>query len=115
MRLMAKDMFGDFFTSQLVISQDGSVSDPVHTGERVGRGIVARVDLGCEELKLVLQYDGSGHLERSRRDSDSKVSTELANLGWHELRLTYGHLKDRDLFYSTVAGGIALCRSRQGR
>jgi hypothetical protein len=81
MRLMVKEMFGDIFTSQLVISRDGSVSDPVHTGENLGWGIVARVDLGCPELKLALQYDGSGHLERSRRDSDSRVSTELANLG----------------------------------
>ncbi|MGO1950814.1 MAG: DUF559 domain-containing protein [Mycobacteriaceae bacterium] len=112
MRLMLRGMFGEIFVSQLVIRRDGTVADPVHTGEAVGHGVVARVDLGCPELKLALQYDGAGHLERSRRDVDSKVSTALANLGWHVLRLTYGHLRDLDLLYSTVADGMALCRSR---
>lgn len=112
MRLQVRRMFGDGFISQLVVRRDGTVADPVHTSEAAGRGVIARVDLASPSLKLALQYDGSGHLERSRRDTDSRVTAALANLGWHVLRLTYGHLSDPDLLQRTVADGIALCRSR---
>ncbi|MGO1379586.1 MAG: hypothetical protein ACTH2Y_10750 [Corynebacterium sp.] len=112
MRLQVQRLFGEGFISQLVIRQDGTVADPVHTTDVAGRGVVARVDLGSPTLKLALQYDGSGHLERRRRDTDSRVNAALANLGWHVLRLTYGHLRDLDLLQRTVAEGIALCRRR---
>lgn len=99
-------------TPQLVVHADGSVSDPVHTGESCTSRIVARLDLGIAEFLLALQYDGSGHLEKSRRDRDSRITAELANLGWHVLRLTYGHLCDDDLLWKTVTDGIRLCLSR---
>lgn len=112
MRLQVRRMFGEGFISQLVIRRDGTVADPVHTTDATGRGVVARVDLGSPTLKLALQYDGSGHLDRRRRDTDSRISAALANLGWHVLRLTYGHLRDPDLLERTIAAGIALCRRR---
>lgn len=100
------------FVSQLVVHADGTVSDPVHGGdERAGR-IVARLDLACPELKLALQYDGSGHLGKDTRDRDSRINTELANLGWHVLRLTWGHLRDLRLLAETLAAGIRVCEER---
>jgi hypothetical protein len=115
MRLQVERMFGGDFISQLVVHRDGSVADPVHSSQVAGSGVVARVDLGSPTLKLALQYDGSGHLERSRRDRDSRVTAALANLGWHVLRLTYGHLRDPGLLECTVAEGIALCQRRDSR
>lgn len=112
MRLQVRWMFGDGFISQLVIRRDGTVADPVHTSDVSGHGVVARVDLASPTLKLALQYDGSGHLERSRRDADSRVTAALTNLGWHVLRLTYGHLTDPDLLRRTVEEGVAVCRRR---
>ncbi|MEY8567496.1 DUF559 domain-containing protein [Corynebacteriaceae bacterium 7-707] len=115
MRLQVERMFGGGFVSQLVVRRDGTVADPVHTPQVAGPGVVARVDLASPTLKLALQYDGSGHLERSRRDRDAQVTAALANLGWHVLRLTYGHLRDPDLLERTVAEGVALCRRRISR
>lgn len=108
--------------SQLVIYQDGSVADPVHSGAdpahvgeyRTGR-IVARLDLGHPALKLALQYDGAGHLTAARRDRDSKVNAELANLGWHVLRITYGHLRDPDMLAATIRDGVDYCQRRTVR
>ncbi|MEJ6550036.1 hypothetical protein PQI66_10815 [Corynebacterium sp. USCH3] len=116
LRLQIRDICGDQvakgFVSQLVVFQDGSIADPVHTGERTTGRVVARVDLGCAELKLALQYDGADHLARSRRDRDSRVGTDLANADWHVLRLTWGHLTDRELLRQTVTDGIAVARRR---
>lgn len=100
------------FIPQLVIHRDGSTVDPVHTGNPVGGGVVARVDFGCPEWKLAIQYDGADHLARNRRDRDSRIGAELANLGWHVLRLTYGHLRDPELLRQTVVDGIMLARRR---
>ncbi|AGP30367.1 hypothetical protein A606_03580 [Corynebacterium terpenotabidum Y-11] len=99
-------------TPQLVVHADGSVSDPVHGGATGTARIIARLDLGIGEFRLALQYDGSGHLTKDRRDRDSQVTAALANLGWHPLRLTYGHLIDDDLLWRTVADGVKLCLSR---
>lgn len=97
---------------QLVVHADGSVSDPVHGGTPgIGR-IVARLDLGITEYRLGMQYDGSGHLARSQRDRDSRITAELGNLGWYSLRLTYGHLNDDELLWKTVADALKLCLSR---
>lgn len=66
---------------QLVVHAGGSVSDPVH-GVTPGEGrIIARLDLVIAECRLGLQYDGSGHLARSQRDRDSRITAELGNLG----------------------------------
>lgn len=116
LRLRLRAVLGDEvasqFIPQLVIRRDGSVADPVHTGEQIGGGVVARVDLGCAAWKLAVQYDGAEHLARERRDTDSRVSTDLANLGWHVLRLTYGHLKDPELLRRTLLDGIRLAQQR---
>jgi hypothetical protein len=100
-------------TAQLVVHADGSTSDPVHTGVTGEGRIVARLDLGIASLRLGLQYDGSGHLLKEQRDRDSRITAELANLEWHTLRLTYGHLTDDQLLWRTVTDGIRLCLSRQ--
>ncbi|MGP5928328.1 hypothetical protein [Corynebacterium glyciniphilum] len=117
MRLMVRSVAAavttEEFTSQLVVHADGSVSDPVHGGPTVPERIVARLDLGCANLKLALHYDGSGHLAVSTRDRDSRINTELVNLGWHVLRLTWGHLEDRELFRTTVLDGVRLCQQRR--
>ncbi|WP_145942709.1 hypothetical protein [Corynebacterium glyciniphilum] len=116
LRLQIYGLFGrevaDRFIPQLVVCSDGTTSDPVHTGERVTGRVAARVDLGCAEWKLALQYDGADHLARNRRDTDSRIGAELANLGWHVLRLTYGHLKDPELLRRTLVDGIMLARRR---
>jgi hypothetical protein len=99
-------------TAQLVVHADGTTSDPVHTGITGAGRIVARLDLGMGSLRLGLQYDGSGHLMKEQRDRDSLVTAELANLDWHTLRLTFGHLTDDGLLWKTVTDGIRLCLSR---
>ncbi|MGO2636396.1 MAG: hypothetical protein ACTH9X_08195 [Corynebacterium variabile] len=97
---------------QLVVHADGSVSDPAHgVTPGVGR-IVARLDLAIAECRPGLQYDGSGHLARSQRDRDSRITAELGNLGWYPLRLAYGHLTDGDLLWKTVTDSLKLCLSR---
>ena len=98
--------------AQLVVHADGSVSDPVHGGTPGTARIVARLDLGIREYRLGLQYDGSGHLAKSQRDRDSRITAELGNLGWYPLRLTYGHLTDDDLLWKTVTDALKLCLSR---
>ncbi|MGP9723996.1 endonuclease domain-containing protein [Corynebacterium sp. AOP40-9SA-29] len=116
MRLMVREVAGPLttqeFRTQVVVHADGSISDPVHGGPAGAGRIVARLDLGCPALRLAIQYDGSGHLDRSRRDRDSRITTELTNLGWHVLRITWGHLKDPALFLATVADAIRLCERR---
>ena len=134
MRLMAAQIQPGM-VSQLVVLADGTVADPVHTkgalpgrirnGQgrsrqgRVANGtagrIVARLDLGHPELKLALQYDGAGHMTADRRDRDSKINAELANLGWHVVRITYGHLRDPNLFETTVRDAVSYCRRRMTR
>lgn len=131
LRLAVQEMDGTSgLVPQLVVHADGSVGDPVHDGtERWGKrrrrpqgvrrtttgpSVIARLDLGDPGLKLGLQYDGAAHLGLERRDRDSVVNTRLANLGWHILRITYGHLTDPDLLAETVRDGVALCRRRQG-
>ncbi|MGO1949066.1 MAG: hypothetical protein ACTH1D_05490 [Mycobacteriaceae bacterium] len=111
MRLLVGRLFPGFI-SQLVVHGDGSVSDPVHGGDAGAGRIVARLDLGHPGLKLALQYDGSAHLAAGRRDRDSLVNTSLANLGWHVLRVTHGHLRDLDLLAETLQDGIRICRGR---
>lgn len=126
MRLMAGQIESGM-VSQLVVMADGSIADPVHaegvlpgnTRRRQGRAantvserIVARLDLGHPELKLALQYDVAGHMTADRRDRDSKINAELANLGWHVVRITYGHLRDPELFETTVRDALAYCRRR---
>ncbi|OLT56162.1 hypothetical protein BJF89_12110 [Corynebacterium sp. CNJ-954] len=119
MRLMVRSVAAavttEEFTSQLVVHADGSVSDPVHGGPTGPERIVARLDLGCANLKLAFQYDGSGHLAVSTRGRDSRVNTELSNLEWHVLRLTWGHLKDRGLLRATVLDGIRVCEQRHSQ
>lgn len=97
---------------QSVVHADGSVSNPAHgVTPGVGR-IVARLDLAIARCRLGLQYDGSGHLARSQRDRDSRITAELGNLGWYSLRLTHGHLTDGDLLWKTVTDALKLCLSR---
>lgn len=60
----------------------------------VARGgrIVTRFDLAIEELKIGLMYDGEDHLDRSRRDRDSRINLECSVQGWLVLRFTAGTL-----------------------
>lgn len=76
---------------------------------------MARLDLGCEELKLALQYDGSGHLHRSVRDRDSRINAELANLDWHVVRVTKGYLDDAAAFGKVLRDAVGLCERRLAR
>jgi hypothetical protein len=76
--------------------------------------IVARPDLGDPAPRLALQYDGAAHLGLERRDRDSKVNTQLANLEWHVLRIAQGHLADPDLPAEAVDGGMEVSRRRLG-
>jgi hypothetical protein len=115
MRLMVRKIMtgtGRVFSSQMVVHADGTVSDPVHGGATGDSRIVARLDLGCEELKLALQYDGSGHLHRSVRDRDSRINAELANLDWHVVRVTKGHLDDAAAFRTVLRDAVGLCERR---
>jgi hypothetical protein len=119
LRLLVVDLLGPTgreLVPQLVIHRDGGVSDPVHGVPRTGTTspVVARVDLGHPGLKLALQYDGEGHLAKERRDRDARVNTGLANLGWHTLRLTHGHLTDPVELGRVLHDGVALCRARLG-
>jgi hypothetical protein len=115
LRLMVRRIMkgtGRVFSSQMVVHADGSVSDPVHGGASGNGRIVARLDLGCEELKLALQYDGSGHLHRSVRDRDSRINVELANLDWHVVRVTKGHLDDVRALEKDLRDAVRLCERR---
>lgn len=115
MRLMTRRIMrgtGRKLTSQMVVHADGSVSDPVHGRGAGNSRIVARLDLGCEELKLALQYDGSGHLHRSVRDKDSRINAELANLDWHVVRVTKGHLDDVKTLEKVLLDAVRLCERR---
>lgn len=112
--LVARGALADLpdLTAQLVVHADGATSDPVHTGITGSGRIIARLDLGIASLRLGLQYDGSGHLVKEQRDRDSRITADLANLDWHTLRMTFGHLTDDRLLWKTVTDGIRLCLSR---
>ncbi len=54
--------------------------------DRAGR-FVARGDLVFDEAKLVVEYDGAYHLNRSRQRSDAARRAALQALGWMVLEL----------------------------
>ena len=51
--------------------------------------LVAVFDLGWEDLKLAMDYEGEHHwLTRSRLNRDIRKAEAVAELGWIDLRVT---------------------------
>lgn len=48
--------------------------------------LIARLDLGYDEIKVGIDYDGRHHAKRKQFGRDLARYTELASLGWHILR-----------------------------
>jgi very-short-patch-repair endonuclease len=49
--------------------------------------VLARVDLAYPSARLAIEYDGSEHYTRRRREMDRQRDAELADYGWHTMRL----------------------------
>lgn len=58
--------------------------------------LLTTVDMGWEEQRVFLFYDGEHHLERTQRDHDSEVLATLQRHGGRVFRVTAGHIKDAD-------------------
>jgi hypothetical protein len=46
------------------------------------------------------------------RDRDSRINAELANLDWHVVRVTKGHLDDAAAFRTVLRDAVGLCERR---
>lgn len=58
---------------------------PVHDSHGV---LVAVIDMGWEDLKIGLDYDGSHHRSALRFDRDIRRHEAVSDLGWIDLRVT---------------------------
>lgn len=58
--------------------------------------LLTTVDLGWEEHRVYLFYDGAHHLQKEQRDHDSEVFAVLQHRGDTVFRVTAGNLKDAD-------------------
>ncbi|EHI12063.1 type IV toxin-antitoxin system AbiEi family antitoxin [Mycolicibacterium thermoresistibile] len=58
---------------------------PIH--DEYGR-LVAVVDLGWEDLKIAMDYDGHHHRDPDRFNRDIRRHDEITELGWTHLRVT---------------------------
>jgi REase_MTES_1575 len=59
-------------------------------------GFVARVDMGYEELRVGIEYDGPQHwTDPEQRERDIDRHTALADLGWRIVRVTADLLRYR--------------------
>lgn len=50
--------------------------------------LVAVLDMGWEEIKLALDYDGEHHRAAARFNSDIRRHDEVTELGWADIRVT---------------------------
>lgn len=73
--------------------------------------LLTTVDMGWEQLRVFLFYDGEHHLARTQRDHDSEVLAALQRNGGRVFRVTAGQLKDagaveklRELIAETLGG-----------
>lgn len=78
--------------SQVPVYEDGTVGAPGSLDGR--RSVLTVLDLAVVGSRLYLYYDGEHHLERARRDVDSRIAAELTTRGWAGLRVTAGMLDD---------------------
>lgn len=56
--------------------------------------LLTTVDMGWEQRRVFLFYDGEHHLQRNQRDHDSEVLAVLQRNGGRVFRVTAGQLKD---------------------
>lgn len=77
----------------------------IKTGAQKGSGYARsyKADIGCLELKLVIECDGASHAGK-RRLIDAKKDACLSGLGWHVLRFSnHRILEDVDACVSEIA------------
>ena len=100
----------DRLTQVLALSADGADSPPETILRLVAGGLAPNVetqipvyvsnrlltviDVGWQERKVALFYDGEHHLHRSQRDYDSEVNATMREMGWVTLRVTHGMLRN---------------------
>lgn len=58
--------------------------------------LLTSADLGWEDRRVFLFYDGEHHLAKDQRDHDSEVLTVLQEDGGRVFRVTAGNLQDAD-------------------
>lgn len=51
-------------------------------------------DLGCEESKASVQYEGEHHLTPKQQSSDNARDYEIAESGWHRAKINKEDMKD---------------------
>lgn len=72
--------------------------------------LVARIDMGYEDLRLGIEYDGTQHwTDRGQRDRDIDRYTALADLGWTIVRVGSDLLRYRQATF--VARAVAAMRA----
>jgi hypothetical protein len=69
---------------------------------RVGGTFIARVDLGWEDIKLALEYDGQWHADRDQLSRDRVRIRRLNAAGWYVYPITRDDLRDLDRLVETV-------------
>ncbi|WP_291473595.1 DUF559 domain-containing protein [Corynebacterium sp.] len=63
-------------------------------------------DLGCEELKIALYYDGGHHTEGAQTEVDFDQFHALRDLGWEVLRFNRSHLRDPQAMLKLVENAV---------
>ncbi len=77
----------------------------------VGR-FVARVDLGWEQHRVVVEYDGRHHLEPGQWQHDLLRREHLDSLGWRVIVLTADDLRGRpELMTARIRSALGPCRA----
>ncbi|WP_297009433.1 DUF559 domain-containing protein [uncultured Corynebacterium sp.] len=67
-------------------------------------------DLGCQELKIALYYDGGHHTEGTQTEVDFNQFHALRDLGWEVIRFNKEHLRDPEAMRVLVTSAIARAR-----
>lgn len=74
---------------------------------------IARVDLCWREQRVIVEYDGAGHLEEHQRRRDAVRRNELQEDGWLVITLTADDLRDTAAMVRRIERTL-LRRSRTG-
>lgn len=74
---------------------------------------IGHVDLGYDELRIAIEYDGRHHAEREEQfDYDVGRYTELESLGWHVMRAARGDLRNGSEVFLRRLRRLIASRSR---
>jgi very-short-patch-repair endonuclease len=95
-----------------LILVDGGLPEPVQDHDVYDAGQwIATLDLAYPELRIGIEYDGSGHRTQVQFEKDVRRLERLAEAGWTILRFTARDLRGAEL---AIVQRVARARTRLG-